>query len=140
MFLEGTLDNCYIRLFLIWYKDHIRHHDHPIHSLDKIARCKVSGYCVLCKTAHFCCTDITAALETFRADKQELACVRVQDRHTIIRELMPDPSEPWASTLTNQVPRGFAAVYDGHKQSKPAEMAAERMQAYLTKCGDASCL
>ena len=58
----------------------------------------------------------------------------MQDRHTIVRDLMPDPSEPWASASTNLAPRSLAAVYDGHKQSKPAEMAAERMQVYLAKC------
>ena len=80
----------------------------------------------------YCAGRITGLIEAFLGMKtSNLVCM--QDRHTIVKELMPDPSEPWASSLVNLAPRGFAAVYDGHKQSKPAEMAAERMQAYLAK-------
>ena len=56
-----------------------------------------------------------------------------QDRHVVIKELMPDPNEPWAADASG-IERGYAAVFDGHKRSECAEMAAARMHPYLAKC------
>ncbi len=56
-----------------------------------------------------------------------------QDRHLILRELMPDQNEPWAASLASIEPRGFAAVFDGHKRSEPAETAHHRLHQILAK-------
>ncbi|EIE26090.1 protein serine/threonine phosphatase 2C [Coccomyxa subellipsoidea C-169] len=57
----------------------------------------------------------------------------MQDRHTIVSELLPDSSEPWAASLASIEPRSFAAVYDGHKRSESAETARHRLHALLAK-------
>ncbi len=56
-----------------------------------------------------------------------------QDRHVIVAELMPDGSEPWAASLASIEPRGFVAVFDGHKRSESAETARHRLHALLAK-------
>jgi hypothetical protein len=58
----------------------------------------------------------------------------MQDRHTIIKELLPAKDESWASTLASIEPRGFAAVFDGHKRSEPAETARHRLHVLLAQC------
>ena len=67
------------------------------------------------------------------ACSSELAGVCLQDRHTILSELLPDPSEPWAASLASIEQRGFAAIFDGHKRSESAETARHRLHKLLAK-------
>jgi hypothetical protein len=57
----------------------------------------------------------------------------LQDRHVVIKELLPDPGQGWAGTAAGIEPRGYAAVFDGHKRSEAAEMAAARMHPYMAR-------
>ena len=51
----------------------------------------------------------------------------------LVKELLPDPGQAWAATAAGIESRGYAAVFDGHKRSEAAEMAAARMHPYLAR-------